>query len=71
MRAAFIAFFAATAAVLAWPAAADTGDPLPRLEDAVCPGVSGLEIDSAELLVGRIRQNARAIGRKWIPAPRT
>lgn len=60
---------AATAALLAAaPAAAqvfggaDRGEPIPRFEDPLCPGVVGLKLDSAELVVGEIRQNAQALG---------
>jgi hypothetical protein len=49
----------------AGPVLADPGDdPPPRFEDAVCPGVAGLQTATAEYLVGRIRQNAEALGRR-------
>ena len=68
MRAGFNALLAAAACrELATPVLADTGDPLPRFEDAVCPGVTGLQVETAELLVGRIRQNAQALGRQLAP----
>ena len=69
MRTAFFALLAAAAAAgLPGPARAEMGgDPLPRFEDAVCPGVAGLEVEAAELLVGRIRQNAAAFGRQLAP----
>src|SRR4051812_3822050 len=68
MRSAFKAVLAATTCLgLASPVVADTGDPLPRFEDAVCPGVTGLQVETAELLVGRIRQNAQALGRQLAP----
>lgn len=41
---------------------ADRGEPLPRFEDPLCPGVVGLQLESAELVVGEIRQNAEALG---------
>ncbi|MEO6041552.1 MAG: hypothetical protein ABIP41_06600 [Croceibacterium sp.] len=50
------------------PAAAERSEPLPRFEDAMCPGVAGLTTEAAELMVGRIRQNAQALGRRMAPA---
>ena len=71
MRAAFSTLLATAAALAAAsPAFALGDDPLPRFEDAVCPGVSGLKVETAELIVGRIRQNAQAIGRTLAP-PKT
>ena len=68
MRAGFNALLLTAAGfALASPAFADTGNPLPRFEDALCPGVTGLQVESAELLVGRIRQNAQALGRQLAP----
>ncbi len=37
-------------------------EPLPRFEDRLCPGVTGLEREQAELMVGRIRTNAARFG---------
>jgi hypothetical protein len=37
-------------------------EPLPRFEDALCPGVVGLKRDAAEAMVGRLRTNAEMIG---------
>ncbi|QZH75676.1 MAG: hypothetical protein JY451_03510 [Erythrobacter sp.] len=37
-------------------------EPLPRFEDRLCPGVTGLELEQAELMVGRIRSNATRFG---------
>ena len=37
-------------------------EPLPRFEDALCPGVVGLKVDAAEAMVGRLRTNAEAFG---------
>jgi len=37
-------------------------DPLPRVEDRLCPGVVGLEVAMAEGLVSRIRANADSFG---------
>lgn len=68
MRAAVIAALLAVAAAgVACPAWADRQEPLPRFEDAVCPGVSGLKVETAELIVGRIRENAQAIRRQLAP----
>jgi hypothetical protein len=58
------------AAALAWPAPAaakvfggvDRGEPLARFQDPVCPGIVGLKVDFAEMMVGRIRDNAAALG---------
>jgi hypothetical protein len=69
MRPLASALLFALAAFAAAPATADPGDePLPRFEDAVCPGVVGLKTETAEYLVGRIRQNAEALGRRMAPA---
>jgi hypothetical protein len=40
----------------------DRGEPLARFDDAVCPGIVGLKRDFAEMMVGRIRENAKALG---------
>ena len=37
-------------------------EPLPRFEDALCPGVVGLRRDAAEAMVGRMRANAEMLG---------
>lgn len=37
-------------------------EPLPRFQDPVCPGIVGLRQDFAEMMVGRIRENAQALG---------
>ena len=45
------------------PAAAQADEePLARFEDALCPGVLGLKIDSAEQMVGHLRANAEMLG---------
>src|SRR6476620_109871 len=69
MRSALTAVSLAAAALAApQPAIADPGtEPPARFEDAVCPGVVGLETTAAEYLVGRIRQNAGALGRRMAP----
>jgi hypothetical protein len=36
--------------------------PLPRFEDPVCPGVMGLTLDAAEMMVDRLRYNAEKLG---------
>jgi hypothetical protein len=41
---------------------ADRGEPAARFEDPLCPGVAGLPVETAELVVGQIRQNAQAAG---------
>ena len=61
----FIACFAASLlAATSAPALADGlgDDPLPRVQDRLCPGVIGLETSMAEGLVGRIRANAESFG---------
>jgi len=40
----------------------DRGEPLARFQDPLCPGIVGLKQDFAEMLVGRIRENAQALG---------
>ena len=53
------------AAVLVGPAPAMAQadeEPLPRFEDALCPGVVGLKRDAAEAMVGRLRDNAEMFG---------
>jgi len=37
-------------------------EPLPRFEDALCPGVVGLRQEAAEAMVGRLRANAEMLG---------
>jgi hypothetical protein len=37
-------------------------EPLPRFQDPVCPGIVGLRQDFAEMMIGRIRENAQALG---------
>jgi hypothetical protein len=45
------------------PAAAQADEePLPRFEDALCPGVVGLKREAAEAMVGRLRANAEMFG---------
>lgn len=52
----------------AGPAVAENPDePLPRFEDAICPGIVGLRVDAAEQMVGRIRANAESFGRRLAP----
>ena len=71
MRRARMLFVAAAALALTAPASARTpGDPVPRFEDAICPGVAGMQVDAAEMLVYRIRQNAEALHR-WLAPPET
>jgi hypothetical protein len=41
---------------------ADRKEPLPRFAEPLCPGVVGLQLESAQLVVGEIRQNAEALG---------
>jgi hypothetical protein len=64
-----LAALAATAAAIAsLPASADVYGgvdrdvPLPRFEDRLCPGVTGMQREQAEIVVGRIRENARNLG---------
>lgn len=57
------------AMLVAAPASAQSGDePLARFEDPVCPGIAGLREDAAEFMVGRIRANLEAFGRRLAPA---
>ena len=58
----------ACALLAAAPAAARVDDePLPRFEDPVCPGVAGLQVESAETMVGLIRGNLEALGLSAAP----
>ncbi|MGV3556266.1 MAG: hypothetical protein ACO1OD_13535 [Croceibacterium sp.] len=64
-----IAASAALAAVFAaLPAAAQVfggvqrEEPLPRFQDPLCPGIAGLQVEAAEMVVGRIRENAESLG---------
>jgi hypothetical protein len=41
---------------------ADRGEPIPRFEEPLCPGVVGLQLESAETVVGEIRHNAETLG---------
>ena len=50
------------AALAAAPAAAATDEPLPRVEDALCPGVMGIATDSALQILDRVRYNAERLG---------
>ena len=58
----------AAAALSAGPVAADVfggemrDEPLPRFQDPLCPGVAGLRVEVAEMVVGRVRENAEALG---------
>ena len=36
--------------------------PLPRFQEPLCPGVAGLKREAAEMVVGRIRENAGTLG---------
>src|SRR5690606_1041791 len=42
-------------------------EPLARFEDRVCPGIVGMDVESAEAMVWRIRQNLEALGRRLDP----
>ncbi len=59
----------AVAALLAAPPAlAEVGDePLARFEDPICPGIAGLRVEAAEIVVGRIRENVQAFDRRLAP----
>jgi hypothetical protein len=59
---------AAATLVAAPPAfAQDDEGPLARFEDPICPGVVGLQREAAEIAVTRIRNNAKAFGRRLAP----
>jgi hypothetical protein len=45
-------------------------EPLARFEDRICPGIVGMDVESAEAMVWRIRQNMEALGRR-LDAPET
>lgn len=58
-------------ALAANPASARAIDePLARFEDRICPGIVGMDVESAEAMVWRIRQNLEAFGRR-LDAPET
>lgn len=42
-------------------------EPLARFETPICPGIVGLQIDSAEAMVWRIRANLEELGRRLAP----
>jgi len=56
------AVIAATAATAKVYSGADRDIPLARFQDALCPGIIGVQQDSAETMVGMIRQNAAELG---------
>lgn len=57
-----------TGALLAAPASAQNSDePLPRFEEPICPGVAGMKVEDAEVMVGRIRTNLASFGRRLAP----
>jgi len=57
---ALTALLGASAPALANP----TDEPLARFEEEICPGVAGLRVDAAEYVVGQIRANMEAFGRR-------
>ncbi|MFB0612274.1 hypothetical protein [Aurantiacibacter poecillastricola] len=59
-----VAVASVAALMFASPAHADgiMGEPLPRFQDRLCPGVIGLEQEFAELVVTRLRMNAERFG---------
>lgn len=63
-----LAAFAGVFAFGAAPAAARAVDaPLARFENPICPGIAGLQLESAEMMVWRIRENLEAFGRRLAP----
>ena len=64
----FAAAAALAAALTAPPAAADVfggaarDEPLARFQEPLCPGIAGLRVEVAEMVVGRIRENAESLG---------
>ncbi|HYD23446.1 MAG TPA: hypothetical protein VEB68_01515 [Croceibacterium sp.] len=55
----------AGALLAAAPAAARAVDePLARFEDPICPGVAGLKVELAEMIVYRMREVAASLGRR-------
>jgi hypothetical protein len=42
-------------------------EPLARFEGRICPGIVGMDVESAEAMVWRIRQNLEALGRRLDP----
>lgn len=52
----------ATSATAPVSAATVNSDPLPRVEDRLCPGILGMDTDSALTVLDRIRYNAARLG---------
>jgi hypothetical protein len=44
------------------PSGTNADEPLPRFQEPICPGVIGLKVEVAEVVVGRVRHNAEQIG---------
>lgn len=64
-----LALAGVAALLAASPAAAQRSEePLPRFEEPICPGVAGMKVEDAEVLVGRIRTNLESFGRRLAPA---
>lgn len=62
-RAVPLAAAALGAVMVAAPASAQNrSEPIARFSDPVCPAVSGLRVDAAAVVVGRMRANAEAAG---------
>jgi hypothetical protein len=49
------------------PAQARADEPIARFEDPLCPGVAGLKAEAAATMVGRMRENAEALGLRMAP----
>ena len=63
LRTLALAGLAGAALLAPLPALAQADEePLPRFEDALCPGVVGLKRDAAEAMVGLLRANAEMLG---------
>lgn len=60
--AAFAAAFTSLSAAAQVFGGAQREQPLPRFQEPLCPGVAGLKLEAAEMVVGRIRENAVALG---------
>jgi hypothetical protein len=60
--AAFAVLLAAPPAAAQVFGGAQREQPLPRFQEPICPGVAGLKREAAEMVVGRIRENADALG---------
>lgn len=63
----FAVFAGAALSALALTTPARANEPVARFFDEVCPGVAGLQLESAAAVVGRMRANAEEFGLRLAP----